>query len=290
MGRRQHTARCGPLPTATMITTAASTPPAPPRDLAASKFLAELDSLPLHHHHRQHHHSPPAPTATTTTIATATATITMAAASRLRASLFYRAPPILAGRPQIARFSLAASRLRQSGSAIHEPPSEIPFLPRFLQPTTYIPSWSRRRQQASEPSPSSAPPAATKTGAAKRSIFRGEWNPATFFIWIFLLIGSQAIHILKIKNDSTDYMRKSEARIQLLAEVIRKLQSGERVDVEKALGTGKKMSEIDWEQGEILQAPFLCCGDRACGRRTDWIRRGSVEKVNQLWRMLTRAG
>lgn len=73
MNRRQHTARCGPLPTATITTTtAASTtrtpaencPPAPPREiLPHQNFWPSWVCCPSITRHRQYQHSPPAPTA-----------------------------------------------------------------------------------------------------------------------------------------------------------------------------------------------------------------------------------
>lgn len=66
--------------------------------------------------------------------------------------------------------------------------------------------------------------------------------------WIFLLIGSQAIHTLRLKHEHSDFMRKSEARIGVLGEVVKRLGNGEEVDVEKALGTGKVKDEEEWKR------------------------------------------
>ncbi|KAF4457649.1 hypothetical protein F53441_467 [Fusarium austroafricanum] len=79
-----------------------------------------------------------------------------------------------------------------------------------------------------------------------------EWNPATFFIAIFLLIGSMSIQMIALRNSFDRYMRQSEARIASLREVVEKIQRGETVDVEKALGTGDSGKEADWE--EMLKA------------------------------------
>ena len=46
-------------------------------------------------------------------------------------------------------------------------------------------------------------------------------------------------------------MRKAEAKIGLLKEVIERVQNGEDVDVEKVLGTGDEASEREW--AEVLQ-------------------------------------
>ena len=78
-----------------------------------------------------------------------------------------------------------------------------------------------------------------------------EWNPASFFIVIFILIGSQAIRLITLKNDYAAYTRTVDAKIGLLREVIEKIQSGEEeVDVEKLLGTGDEAKEREWEDGK----------------------------------------
>lgn len=90
--------------------------------------------------------------------------------------------------------------------------------------------------------------AAFKTWMAK------EWNPATFFIIIFLLIGSMSINMIALKKGFETYMRQSDVRIGLLREVVEKLQRGEKVDVERVLGSGVPEKESEWEEG-ILPLP-----------------------------------
>ncbi|KAI1378321.1 hypothetical protein F4677DRAFT_391211 [Hypoxylon crocopeplum] len=75
-----------------------------------------------------------------------------------------------------------------------------------------------------------------------------EWNPATFYIIIFLFIGSMSIQMIALKRDFETFMRRSEVRIGLLREVVEKLQRGEEVDVEKTLGTGDTEKEKEWEE------------------------------------------
>ncbi|KAI0969392.1 hypothetical protein F4678DRAFT_173239 [Xylaria arbuscula] len=75
-----------------------------------------------------------------------------------------------------------------------------------------------------------------------------EWNPATFYIVIFLFIGSMAIQMIALKRDFSTFMRRAEVRIGLLREVVEKLQRGEEVDVEKALGTGDVEKEKEWDE------------------------------------------
>ena len=77
-----------------------------------------------------------------------------------------------------------------------------------------------------------------------------EWNPATFFIWIFLLIGSNAIQMIAIKNEYSTFSRKADIKIRLLKDVLDRLQRGENVDVEKELGTGDEQQEQEWIDGK----------------------------------------
>ncbi|KAL0930880.1 uncharacterized protein CTRU02_213615 [Colletotrichum truncatum] len=75
-----------------------------------------------------------------------------------------------------------------------------------------------------------------------------EWNPATFYIVIFLLIGSMSINMLSTKQSYEAFSRQADVRIGVLREVVEKLQRGEAVDVEKALGTGDPQKELEWEE------------------------------------------
>lgn len=76
-----------------------------------------------------------------------------------------------------------------------------------------------------------------------------EWNPATFYIVMFTLIGSQAIRMLTLKNGYAAYRRTTDAKIELLKEVIKRVQNGEKVDVERLLGTGDETKEKEWDEG-----------------------------------------
>lgn len=78
-----------------------------------------------------------------------------------------------------------------------------------------------------------------------------EWNPATFYIIIFTLIGSQAIRMIALKNSYANYRRSTDAKIELLREVIERVKRGEKVDVEKLLGTGDEAKEREWEEGTL---------------------------------------
>ena len=74
------------------------------------------------------------------------------------------------------------------------------------------------------------------------------WNPASFFIIIFLLIGSQSIRIIGLQNEHDAYIRKMNAKLEVLKKVIEGIQRGEDVDVEKMLGTGDVQKEREWEE------------------------------------------
>ncbi|RVX74675.1 hypothetical protein B0A52_01802 [Exophiala mesophila] len=72
-------------------------------------------------------------------------------------------------------------------------------------------------------------------------------NPASYFIWIYLFIGSQSIRIMGVQQDFNTFMRKADLKLNRLREVVEKLQKGEPVDVEKVLGTGDEIQEREWE-------------------------------------------
>ena len=76
-----------------------------------------------------------------------------------------------------------------------------------------------------------------------------EWNPATFYIIIFLLIGSMSVQSIALRKDFEAFKRQSDVRIGLLKEVIGRVQKGEKVDVEKVLGTGDPQREEEWAEG-----------------------------------------
>ena len=81
-----------------------------------------------------------------------------------------------------------------------------------------------------------------------------EWNPATFFIIVALIIGSNAINMIALRNQRLNFSRRAEAKITLLREVIQRVKSGEDVDVEGLLGTGDPEKEQEWEEGKTRHA------------------------------------
>jgi hypothetical protein len=93
--------------------------------------------------------------------------------------------------------------------------------------------------------------------ALKKKVRSKEWNPATFFIVIFLLIGSMSIQMIALRNEFAAFSRRADAKIGLLKEVIERVQNGEEVDVEGLLGTGDKEREREWEEGKIDSAKYI---------------------------------
>lgn len=76
-----------------------------------------------------------------------------------------------------------------------------------------------------------------------------EWNPATFFIAMAVLIGSNAIQAIALRNERLRFTRKTEAKLSLLRETIERVRNGEDIDVEKVLGTGDPEKEQEWDEG-----------------------------------------
>lgn len=111
-----------------------------------------------------------------------------------------------------------------------------------------------------------------QTSGPKRES-KKEWNPATFFIIIFLLIGSNAIRMIVLRNDFMSFSRKADAKIRLLKEVIDRVQKGENVDVEGLLGTGDEDKEREWEEGMSSRNYLLFCliQSTPCNLYLTWI-------------------
>lgn len=117
--------------------------------------------------------------------------------------------------------------------------SSAESLPRIAQPSFWqllIPKFLR--QSESKPSPA-------------RVQRPKQWNPATFFIVIFLFIGSNAIQMIALRTDFKNFSRKAEVKIGLLQEAIERLHRGEVVDVERLLGSGDEQQEREWEEGKM---------------------------------------
>lgn len=77
-----------------------------------------------------------------------------------------------------------------------------------------------------------------------------EWNPATYFIVMFLFIGSNSINMIAVKKDLRDFSRKTDVRIELLKDIIERVRRKEDVDIEDLLGSGNEDKEQEWENGK----------------------------------------
>lgn len=82
-------------------------------------------------------------------------------------------------------------------------------------------------------------------------------NPGMHMTFLGLLCGSLAIKVITLKTEIEDTRRMVESKIRLLDNVIRRLRSGENVDVREALGTGDPEKETEWAKGE-------CWSDDSC--------------------------
>lgn len=109
-----------------------------------------------------------------------------------------------------------------------------------------------------------------------------EWNPASFYIIIFILIGSQAIRMMMLKKDYAAYSRSTDAKIELLREVIERVKRGEAVDVEKLLGSGDAAKEREWEDvlREIEDEDSLW-HQRASAKQTEQEQRGEEDVLKE---------
>ena len=58
--------------------------------------------------------------------------------------------------------------------------------------------------------------------------------------------------MIALKHEHRDFMRRAEGRIDLLREVIERIERGEAVDVGKMLGAGVELEEKSWEDGEYM--------------------------------------
>ncbi|TVY43350.1 hypothetical protein LSUB1_G002515 [Lachnellula subtilissima] len=148
-------------------------------------------------------------------------------------------------RSTILRRVLLAQPIIRS-SLVHPPRSFQTALPRQYAASPGVTDGSFWRSLIPKPLRGSSP-----TSALKKKAKSKEWNPATFYIIIFLLIGSMSIQMITLRNESAAFTRRADAKISLLKEIIERIKNGEDVNVEGLLGTGDKQREKEWE--EVLQ-------------------------------------
>ena len=91
-----------------------------------------------------------------------------------------------------------------------------------------------------------------------------EWNPATPFIFLAILVGSNAINLIALRNEMLAFSRKTDAKLGLLREVVQRIKDGEEVDVKRLLGTGDEKTEKEWEDvmQELEETDMLAEGRR----------------------------
>lgn len=93
---------------------------------------------------------------------------------------------------------------------------------------------------------------ADATEAAERAIRRDagaeERRTGIIFLVLGILVGSNAINIIAIRREMLNFTRQTDAKLELLREVVQKVKNGEDVDVKRALGTGDPEQEKEWEQ------------------------------------------
>lgn len=93
---------------------------------------------------------------------------------------------------------------------------------------------------------------ADATEAAQRAIRRDagaeERRTGIIFLVLGILVGSNAINIIAVRREMLNFTRQTDAKLELLREVVQRVKNGEDVDVRRALGTGDPEQEKEWEQ------------------------------------------
>lgn len=74
-------------------------------------------------------------------------------------------------------------------------------------------------------------------------------NPATPFMLLGLLLGSQSVRLIALRMEREKIREKTEARLRTLREVLEAVKAGEDIDVRARLGTGKEKDEREWQAG-----------------------------------------
>ncbi|KAK5110941.1 hypothetical protein LTR62_005479 [Meristemomyces frigidus] len=120
---------------------------------------------------------------------------------------------------------------------------------------------------------------------------RRRWNPYTTFIILAVLIGSNAIQLISLRNEMTAFTRQTDAKLELLREVVKKVRRGEINDeeVKRALGTGDPVAEKEWERvvKEVEETNVLWEAQKrrertAEERRMEAERRGGNSPVSEV--------
>lgn len=167
--------------------------------------------------------------------------------ARSRASLFHRLLHRQCVLQQTYRRSYAGTANWRS--------AEESRLPRVASPSFWmalIPRPFRRPADTAE--------AAQR--AHRRDAGAEERRTAIFFLLLGILVGSNAINIIAVRREMLNFTRQTDAKLELLREVVQKVKNGEDVDVKRALGAGDPEQEKEWEQvmKELEEADMLLEG------------------------------
>ncbi|KAK6537839.1 hypothetical protein TWF694_010741 [Orbilia ellipsospora] len=136
-------------------------------------------------------------------------------------------------------------------SIAHHHPSFHPEFPRrhlsvnsFI-PRIFSPSWWSQQ----------LPKGLFKAKPSTTTTARRKWNPAWGYVLLALFVGSQSLNIIALRQEGVVFLRRADARIRTLREIIEKIQEGEwepdGPEVRKALRLGNQQDDRLWE--EILQ-------------------------------------
>lgn len=114
-------------------------------------------------------------------------------------------------------------------------------MPRVANPSFWasmIPRFLRRSTEAERAAELAK---RTTAGAEERRV-------GLTFLFLGILVGSNAINILSLRREMLNFSRLTEAKLEKLREVVQRLKNGENVDVRKELGTGNREAEQEWEE------------------------------------------
>ncbi|KAF2210947.1 hypothetical protein CERZMDRAFT_99117 [Cercospora zeae-maydis SCOH1-5] len=87
--------------------------------------------------------------------------------------------------------------------------------------------------------------------ATRRDAAAAEKRIGLTFLLLGILVGSNAINIIGLKREMLNFTRQTDAKLELLREIVERVKRGEDVKVEEALGTGDQEQEKEWE--EVIQ-------------------------------------
>ncbi|KAK6361170.1 hypothetical protein TWF730_004914 [Orbilia blumenaviensis] len=113
------------------------------------------------------------------------------------------------------------------------------FIPRVISPTW----WSQHLPQGLFKS----------TVKSTTETVKRKWNPAWGYVILALFVGSQSLNIMALRQESQVFIRRSDARIDTLREIIENIQNGKWAadgeEVQRALRLGKpERDDRQWDE------------------------------------------